>query len=72
MPCIRIPNGTITYSNRYRLRLADGTCVFVDYHDYLGPQIFRDRNGYREIEEWWDNPLMCDALDWFTGRGKRA
>lgn len=72
MPCIRIPNGIITLTDFYRLRLSDGTCVFMDWHWYCGPTFFRDKGQMREIDNWWENPLICDALDWFTGRGKRA
>jgi hypothetical protein len=56
----------------YRLRLADGTCVFMSWHHYLGPVFFRDRDERREIQDWYDNKLICDQLDWFIERGKRA
>lgn len=56
----------------YRLWLADGRHVFMDWHDYCGPMFYRDRASRREIEEWWEDPKICDALDWFIKRGKRA
>lgn len=72
MPCMRIGNAIVTYSDNYRLRLADGTCVYMDWHDYCGPTFFKDRDGERMIEDWWENQLIVDALDWFTGRGHKA
>jgi hypothetical protein len=72
MTCIRIEHGFVCLSPTYRLRLADGTCVYMSWHNYLGPTFFRDRNEQREIEDWPDNPLICDALDWFCKRGYRA
>ena len=42
------------------------------WHNYLGPSFFRDRAERREIEDWFDNPLICDALGWFCERSYRA
>lgn len=56
----------------FRLRLADGTCVFLEWHNYVGPTFYRDRACVRSIDEWYDNPLICAALDWFIERGKKA
>lgn len=36
----------------YRLPLADGTRVYMDWHEYLGPIFFRDKQCIREIEYW--------------------
>lgn len=56
----------------YRLPLADGTRVYMDWHEYLGPIFFKDKQCFREIEYWYNNPLICDALDWFQKRGNKA
>lgn len=72
MTCIKIEHGYVCVSPFFRLPLADGTRVFMSWHNYLGPMFFRDRDERREIEDWYDNPLICDALEWFTGRGCRA
>ena len=50
----------------------DGTRVYMDWHDYLGSIFFKDNNCTREIVDWYDNPLICDALDWFQKRGNKA
>lgn len=63
MTCVRIPGGIVCLSPFFRLRLTDGSC---------GPTFFRDRAARRMIDEWWDNPAICAALDWFIQRGKRA
>lgn len=42
------------------------------WHNYLGPTFYRDRNECREIVDWFDNPLICSALDWFCRRGHRS
>lgn len=55
-----------------RLRLADGTCVFLSYHAYLGPMFFRDYEERREIIDWYDNPLIMAAFDWYCQRGHRG
>ncbi|EKN5953199.1 hypothetical protein CRM81_05185 [Yersinia kristensenii] len=72
MACIRIPNGIITITPLYRLRLDDGSCVFMDWHPYCGPTFFRDKHGCRLIDDWHENSLICKALEWFIGRGERA
>ena len=72
MTCVRIPGGIVCLSPFFRLRLADGSCVFMEWHDYCGPTFFHDRAARRTIDEWWDNTAICSALDWFIRRGKRA
>ena len=62
----------ISFSWLYRLRLSDGTCVFMLWHDHCGPEFFCDRYEKRPIESWWDNELICDQLKWFCDRGKVA
>lgn len=62
----------ITYSPSYRLRLADGTCVFMSWHHYCGPEFYRDRNETRLYDEWYENPLIVQALNWFINRGHKA
>lgn len=72
MTCVRIEHGFICRSPFFRLPLADGTRVFMSWHNYLGPMFFRDRDERREIEDWYDNPRIIEALDWFCARGHRA
>nr|DAM64888.1 MAG TPA: hypothetical protein [Caudoviricetes sp.] len=72
MTCIRIGNAIVTIYDTFRLRLEDGTCVFMSWHHYCGPDFYRDKAGRRCIDEWWENPLIVKALDWFVGRGNRA
>lgn len=72
MTCIRIEHGFVCGSPSFRLPLANGTRVFMAWHNYLGPSFFRDRAERREIEDWFDNPLICDALGWFCERSYRA
>jgi len=56
----------------FRLRLASGGYIYMDWHRYLGPTFYSDRAGNRYIDEWWENPEICEALDWFQNRGNRA
>lgn len=72
MTCVRIEHGFVCGSPFYRLPLADGTRVFMSWHNYLGPIFFRDRAERREIENWYENPRIIEALDWFCTRGHRA
>lgn len=72
MTCVRIPDGFACMSPSYRLPLADGTRIYMDWHSYCGPTFYRDKAECRVVEDWWENPLICDALDWFQGRGNRA
>nr|DAH73769.1 MAG TPA: hypothetical protein [Caudoviricetes sp.] len=72
MTCIRIPGGIITLYGFFRFRLEDGTCVFMSWHNYCGPIFFRDKAERREIEDWYENPLIVKALDWFMARGNKA
>lgn len=72
MTCIRIPNGIVTLTDTFRLRLSDGRHVFMDWHEWYGPTFWHDRSGCREIDYWYENQLIVDALNWFIGRGNRA
>lgn len=56
----------------WRLPLADGRRVFMEFHSYLGPSLFRDRACRREIKDWWVWPEIVAAVDWFVERGKVA
>lgn len=62
----------VTGQRVFRLRLASGTHVYVEWHRYLGPAFFRDRKCTREIEQWYEQPEICEALEWFQARGKVA
>ena len=56
----------------FRLRLLDGRYVFMDWHNYLGPLFYKDRGATREIELWYEDDMICEALDWFVRRGRKA
>jgi hypothetical protein len=72
MTCVRIEHGFICLSPLHKLRLSDGSRVFMVWHNYLGPTFYRDRDECREIEDWFNSPLICNALDWFCQRGHRS
>ncbi len=72
MSCIHFAGGIICMSPFFRLRLADGRCVFMEWHSYLGPTIYRDRACSRQIDDWYDDVLICEALTWFVNRGEKA
>lgn len=73
MSCTRLRSGGfICRSPSFRLRLADGSCVFMNWHHFCGPTLYRDRAETREIENWYDIPLIEKAVDWFILRGQRA
>lgn len=66
--CFRCAAGNMVW----RLPLASGGRVYMEFHSYFGPSFFRDRACRREIDEWYTNPEICAALDWFCKRGKVA
>lgn len=72
MPCIRIANGVICLPSVFRLPLADGRRVYLETHHYYGPTFYQDRACRREIEDWYADPLIVQACDWFCERGQRA
>lgn len=72
MSCHLIPGGIICLPRITRLPLSDGSRVFVESHHYLGPTFYRDRYCQRLIDDWYENPLIVDAWDWFYGRGERG
>lgn len=77
MTCIKLydtrGNSILCVSDRFfRLPLADGTRVFMEFHKYLGPLFYKDKNQTRIIENWDEFPLICDALEWFCKRGHMA
>lgn len=72
MPCYHIGNAIISTTNQYRLRLGNGGYVWMDWHNYLGPLFFRDRLLTRELEFWYEDPYICEALDWFLERKCKA
>ena len=72
MTCIRIGSAIVCVSPFFRLPLSDGTRVFMDWHSYCGPTFYKDKASVRMIEDWWENPLILEALDWFNKRGRVA
>jgi len=76
MPCTTVGHGRyraiVCTTPFYRLPLADGRRVFLEWHSYCGPTFYHDRSAGRVIWEWWENELICDALKWFCDRGHRA
>lgn len=72
MTCIRFPGGIMCVSPFYRLPLSDGRRVFMDWHNFCGPTFYRDKRSLRQIDNWWDDELICEALEWFQNRGNRA
>ncbi len=56
----------------YRLALGDGRRVFMEWHSYLGPTLFYDRQLHREIENWFEDSQICEAVRWFQDRGEKA
>ncbi|TVO75109.1 MAG: hypothetical protein FHK78_01515 [Sedimenticola selenatireducens] len=73
MPCLDFGNAIICVTaGWYRMRTADGRYFFMDWHDYLGPSIYKDRAATRGIDNWWDDAGICNAVDWFQLRGNRA
>lgn len=56
----------------HRLRLSDGSYVFMEWHSYGGPMFFRDRRCTREILEWWEDERLVEAQQWFSNRGRKA
>ena len=62
----------ITTTSQYRLRLLDGRYIYMDWHDYLGPTFYLDKYEQRTVIDWWNDDLICEALDWFQSRGNRA
>ena len=63
----------ISWRKPFRLRTRSGGYAFLWWSDYYGgPEFTRDREGERVIEEWWKNPELRDALDWFIDRGRRT
>lgn len=72
MTSINLGWAIVSVSPFYRLPLADGRRVFMDFHHFCGPTFYRDRHGSRIIADWYDDPLICAALDWFVGRRARA
>ena len=73
MTCLRIPNGIVCVGKpSIRLRLLDGSYVFMEWHHYSGPIFFKDKANFREIENWYDYHLLVKAQDWFIKRGKKT
>lgn len=62
----------VTGNRVWRLPLASGGRVYMEFHRYFGPSFFRDRACVREIEDWYTCAEICTALDWFIARGKVA
>ena len=72
MPCVKFGNSIICVVHYCRLRLQDGRYIYMEYHNYLGPQFYLDRNASRSVDDWWDDPYIVEALEWFESRGKKA
>lgn len=72
MPCIRIGDAIVCVSPSFRLPLEDGRRVYMDWHSYCGPTFFKDKNLGKVLDYWWEDDLICKALDWFIKRGHVA
>lgn len=72
MTCIRTNGAIVCVPQVFRLPLANGRRVFMEWHSHLGPAFFRDRAGRREMAVWWCDLDITQALDWFIDRGGRA
>ena len=67
----------MSFSDCYRLRLADGRVVFMTWHSYCGPSFYHDRGLRRENNDWWKEGnelgfLINQQLEWFIKRGEIA
>jgi len=67
--CVHFVYGVLCFSPRFRLRLSDGRHIFMDWHRHCGPTFYFDRAMNREIEAWWDDLAITEALNWFQSRG---
>ena len=72
MTCLKYGNGFVCVQPHYRLRLDDGGYVFMSWHSYCGPEFYKDKYERDVINNWWEDPLICKALEWFQGRGNKA
>lgn len=44
----------------------------MSWHHYSGPFLYKDRLETREIVNWYECPLMVNAINWFIKRGNKA
>lgn len=44
----------------------------MEFHSFTGPYFFRDHACMREIEDWYEDQEIVDALEWFVKRGRVA
>lgn len=74
MACTLVNNGIIcSFSSPVkRLRLEDGSYIFMEWHNYAGPIFFKDKKCTKEIEDWYENPLLIQVSNWFIKRGKKC
>ena len=77
MGCIYFNSGGVRgfvcgFNPVYRLPLSNGRRVFMEWHRYLGPTLFHDRSMNREIENWYEDQKICDAVEWFQHRGNET
>jgi len=73
MTCTIVFGGVIcTNTNHYKLRISDGRRVFIEWHEHCGPVVYVDKAMNRELENWWEDNLVCSAINWFVGRGCKA
>lgn len=70
MTCTFVGRAILCSSPSYRLRLDDGRYVFMSWHHYSGPFFYKDKLEQREIENWYEDDLICRALSHFIKRGK--
>lgn len=56
----------------YRLVTLDGRYVYLDWHYYLGPTVYRDKRCNRVIDDWWKDDYIIRAVEWFQQRGEKA
>lgn len=72
MTCVHIGDGIMCFRRIYRMRLDDGRHVWMEWHSFFGPSVYRDRDCNREIVNWYDDLMICAAIQWFIDRGEVA
>lgn len=74
MPCVQIGPMIVCYARRCRLRTSSGKYIYVEWSHKL-PYLFHDKNGQREVEDWWERPdadEIDEAMRWYAQRGYRG
>lgn len=59
--------GFVCIANHFE-RLSRG--IYLEWHNYLGPSFYSDKDYSKPIEDWWENPRIVELFNAWHAKHK--